>query len=219
MFAEDLFVVIGRWEEPRHPPQVNGKVAHYLAGITAMCSCLHRDHHSHCSDQTQLQKLTLWIPFIECYVWCVEQAHECVHTEARTGHQVFPSITFCLKKGSLTELEAHFCQAGCQASHIRLWSLNAGVTGPAQLFTWLLGMGIQDPCLQNKCPYPLNHFLSSFTVSLRWQNDRIGQTKWHCQDRERWPGNGRGLKLENEFLCSVYVQCMLSCVWDEYFTM
>lgn len=157
MFAEDLFVVIGRWEEPRHPPQVNGKVAHYLAGITAMCSCLHRDHHSHCSDQTQLQKPTLQIPFIECFVWCVEQAHECVHTEARTGHQVFPSITFCLKKGSLTELEAHFCQASCQASHIRLWSLNAGVTGPAH-FYMAAGDGNSGSLLAKQVPLPTEPF-------------------------------------------------------------
>lgn len=31
MSAEDLFVVMGRWEEPDPPHQVNGKVGHYSA--------------------------------------------------------------------------------------------------------------------------------------------------------------------------------------------
>lgn len=41
-----------------------------------------------------------------------------VCTGARTGHQVSSSIIlpYGLEKGSLTELEACFCQAGCQAS-------------------------------------------------------------------------------------------------------
>lgn len=101
MFSEGLFILTRRWEEPRHPSpgeRKGGPLLSNKAGITAMCSCLHRDCHrnvlikvnsksSHCANS---------IYRILCVV-CSAHTWVCgVHTEARTRHQVSSSITFCL---------------------------------------------------------------------------------------------------------------------------
>lgn len=160
-----------RAQTPLPGERKGGTLLSNKAGITAMCSCLHRDHHrnvlikvnsksSHCANSV----------YRMLCVMCSAGTWVCANRGQNRTSGVF--ITFCLKKGSLTELEAHFCQAGCQASHIRLWSLNAGVTGPTQLFTWH-GDGNSGPLLAKQVPLPTEpfpQFLYSILEMTKWRN-------------------------------------------------
>lgn len=192
---------VGRAQTPSPGEWKGGPLFSSKAGSTARWSCLHRDCHRNVLIKVNSKSLhcansiyRILCVVCSAHTWVCEWAHR--GQNRTSGVFLYHFLPECLKKGSPLYWKLIFARLAVKQATSVFGASMLGFTGPAQLFTWVFRIWIQDPCLQNKCLYPLNHFLSSYAIFLRWQNDRIGRTEWYSQDQERRQGSERSLKLE-----------------------